>query len=437
MKKKLIVLSVDSLFDEDMEYLKTLPNFGRLICRASYAPDGMGSVYPSCTYPAHASLITGTWPERHGIYHNERPEPGKPCLDWFWYREDLKAETLLDAAHRAGLTTACVSWPCMGADPSVDWLVAEIWPESREEDPRPVLRKACSANMLAPGGVLERHWHKLRKTDKPFMDHMMVGCSCDIIRRYRPDVMFIHLAYLDDARHGNGVHGPAVRQAIIANDDWFGRLEEAAMDAGTYEDTNFAVISDHGHLDVLRVFRPNVLLAEAGLLDVDGEGRIRDWRAYCHSASLSCQVFLRDPGDGESRRAVEKLLGTMDRTYGVERVLRREEAQREYHLDGPFSYILEGKAGTGFDGGCTGRPVVFPGDSDCCFPRASHGHMPWKGPQPVFIAAGPDIREGVIISNRHIVDEAPTFARMLGLALPEAQGEAMTEILKQENINSI
>lgn len=106
---------------------------------------------------------------------------------------------------------------------------------------------------------MERHWHKLRKTTQPFMDQMMVGASCDIIRRYQPDILFIHLAHLDHTRHANGIHGPAVNQAIIANDDWLGCLMEAAMDAGVYEDTNFAVISDHGHLPVKQMFNPNVL----------------------------------------------------------------------------------------------------------------------------------------------------------------------------------
>ena len=84
--------------------------------------------------------------------------------------------------------------------------------------------------MFEAGGVMERHWHKLRKTTQPFMDQMMVGASCDIIRRYQPDILFIHLAHLDHTRHANGIHGPAVNQAIIANDDWLGRLMEAAMD---------------------------------------------------------------------------------------------------------------------------------------------------------------------------------------------------------------
>ena len=36
MANKLIVLSVDSLFDEDMDQLAGLPNIGRLIRRGSY-----------------------------------------------------------------------------------------------------------------------------------------------------------------------------------------------------------------------------------------------------------------------------------------------------------------------------------------------------------------------------------------------------------------
>lgn len=114
---KLIVLSIDSLFDEDMDFLRTLPNFKKLLDRAAYSRDGMRSVYPSFTYPAHASIITGTTPDRHGIFHNEKLDVGNPTPDWFWYHKDLKVETCLDAAKRAGLTTAAVGWPCMADAP--------------------------------------------------------------------------------------------------------------------------------------------------------------------------------------------------------------------------------------------------------------------------------------------------------------------------------
>ena len=431
MSEKLIVLSIDSLFDEDMGLLKTLPNFEKLLRHASYANGGMRSVYPSLTYPAHTSIITGTYPEQHGIFHNEKLAVGIPSPNWYWFYEDIKAQTVLDAAKLAGLTTCAVGWPCMGGCPNIDWLVPEIWPETAETDPHEVFSKSSSANIMGDG-IFERHYHKLRKTRQPFMDHFMMGCACDILHRYRPDVMFIHLAHLDHARHANGTHGTAVEQAIIANDEWLGRLMEATMDTDDFKNTNFAVISDHGHLYVRQVFNPNVLLAQKKLITLDQHGRIQDWKAYCNSASLSCQVVLKDPGDQKTRAELECLLYDMrkNREYGVESVFTKEEAQREWRLTGKFDYVLEGASATAFGNACTGSVIVGPDNADYKFSVSSHGHLPHKGAQPVFIMVGPAVKENVVISRRHIIDEAPTFAKILGFTMPDAKGQALDELLK-------
>lgn len=434
MPNKLIVLSVDSLFDEDMALLKTLPNFGKLIKRASFVQGGMRSVYPSFTYPAHASIITGTYPEFHGIYHNEKLDVGNPAPDWYWFHRDLKVPTLIDAAKGVGLTTCSVGWPCMGGCANADWLVAEIWPETAESDPHAVFSASSSKNVMEDG-IFERHYHKLRKTKQPFMDHFMVGCTCDILRRYRPDVLFLHLAHLDHTRHANGLHGPAVEQAIIANDDWLGRVMEATMDTGDYESTNFALISDHGHLAVKQVFHPNVILAQNGLIALDENAMITDWRAYCNSTSLSCQVVMRDPEDAKTRTVLERLLYAMreDKALGVESVFTKEEAQREWHLTGDFEYVLEGENGTSFGAAVTGPLLAGPDNSDYKFSIASHGHLPYKGAQPIFIMAGPDIRKGVVLNRQRIIDEAPTFASLLGIPLPAARGRVLGELLKTNN----
>jgi hypothetical protein len=61
--------------------------------------------------------------------------------------------------------------------------------------------------------------------------------------------------------------------------------------------------------------------------------------------------------------------------------------------------------------------------------RASHGHHPTVGPQPVFLAYGPDVKPGVVKEKGLVIDEAPTFARMLGLEFPETDGHAMEDLL--------
>lgn len=431
MSKKLIVLSVDSLFDEDIPFLKTLPNFGKLLNKGSYVDGGMRCIYPTFTYPAHASIITGTYPEFHGIYHNEKLDVGNPSPDWFWFHNDLKVDTVPDIAKRHGFTTASVGWPVMGGDPNIDYLVAEIWPETAETDPHDIFKASSSKNIMEDG-IFERHYHKLRKTKQPYMDFFMVGCACDIIHQYQPDVMFIHLAHLDHTRHANGLHGSMVEQAIVVNDDWLGRLMEATMDVGLYDDTDFVVLGDHGHLAVKQMLNPNVLLVQAGLITLNQNGTISDWQAYCNSTSLSCQVVMKNSQDTRTRKALEKLLYAMRETpeYGVESVFTKEECQREWHLTGNFEYVLEGTVSTSFGPGCVGPILVKPDNSDYKFSVASHGHLPHKGAQPTFIVSGPSFKENVTIPRQRIIDEAPTFAKILGFTMPSAKGRVLDELLK-------
>ena len=53
-----------------------------------------------------------------------------------------------------------------------------------------------------------------------------------------------------------------------------------------------------------------------------------------------------------------------------------------------------------------------------------------KKPKSGFFGFGKDIREGVIIERRPTVDEAPTYAKILGVEMPDADGTAITEMLK-------
>ncbi len=45
----------------------------------------MRGIYPALTYPSHVSMITGTYPERHHICHNEIVDPFSREMDWYWY----------------------------------------------------------------------------------------------------------------------------------------------------------------------------------------------------------------------------------------------------------------------------------------------------------------------------------------------------------------
>ena len=162
------------------------------------------------------------------------------------------------------------------------------------------------------------------------------------------------------------------------------------------------------------------------------EGKLTDWTAYCHSTGLSAQIKLKNPTDKAAWQKTYDLLKFMrdEGIYGISEVLTTEEAEARDHLSGDFSFVIESDGYTSFSEDWK-RPMVQPMDlSDYRFGRATHGHYPDKGPQPVFFGFGPDIREGVELERRPTVDEAPTYAKILGAEMPWADGTAITEILK-------
>ena len=213
-----------------------------------------------------------------------------------------------------------------------------------------------------------------------------------------------------------------------------GELMDILREQGTLEHTNFCVMGDHGHLPVKQVFNPNILLVKEGLIQLDDQGRVKDYRCYIHSAGLSAHVVLKDPDDQETRRQVEALLDSWveNADYGCEQILNKAQ-MAEHHLTGPFDYAIEGRLGTSFGNNCTGELIRPTDNTDYKLSVSAHGHLPEKGPQPIFFAAGPAIREGVAVERGDLIDEAPTYAAILGVEMPWAQGTAMKEILKQDS----
>ena len=103
--KHLVVISVDALVFEDLEYAKTLPNFARIMENGSMV-ERVRTIWPSVTHPVHASIITGQPSGVTTIINNTPFEPGNPSPVWFNMMHQMPCETIFHAAHRAGLTSA-------------------------------------------------------------------------------------------------------------------------------------------------------------------------------------------------------------------------------------------------------------------------------------------------------------------------------------------
>ena len=77
MNKKTLVISIDALISDDIPLLETLPNLGPFVKGAAQVRD-IECIYPTLTYPCHVSIMTGCYPDKHNIVHNERLQVNVP-----------------------------------------------------------------------------------------------------------------------------------------------------------------------------------------------------------------------------------------------------------------------------------------------------------------------------------------------------------------------
>ncbi len=439
MKKRLFVLSVDAMVHEDIAYLRSLPNFKKYLEGGSEVKK-IRTIYPTVTYPSHVSIMTGCYPDKHGVISNNAFTTDNKEDTWNWFHDNVKVEDIFTAAKKAGYKTASVFWTVTGNHRDIDYLINEYWLPNKDDTLLESFKRAGSSDEVLKiidknKNLLPDSYTKTGRTNvmiHPEIDNFLITCTCDIIRQFKPEVVFVHNGNIDDARHKNGVFNQNVTEGLKRVDDWFGELMAALEDAGVLKDTNIIIVSDHGQIDITRVIKPNVFLVDHGFITLSPEGKVLDWKAYSFSNAMSAMVFLKDPNDKKTYDEVYTLLKSMrdEGIYGFSEVYTREELAEKEHLDGDFAFVLETDGYTSFSDSCV-RPVVNNFDlSDYRFGRATHGYYPDKGPQPVFIAKGPDIKNGIELEQRPIVDEAPTFARILGVELPNADGTAIEEILR-------
>lgn len=316
-----------------------------------------------------------------------------------------------------------------GWSPSIDIAVPEIWDRAGLEQTLAILREASSPRGLE---YVDRHAHEISWTKKHVFGRFNTSVATDIIRTETPDVLFVHLVDVDSARHSTGRFTPEVKQAFERVDGWIGEILTALEDAGIAEETNVAIVSDHGHVEVGRCFRANRVLVENGLVRLDEAGEVSSWDAWVHGCGLTGQLHLHPEADDAAREKVLALVQEWveDPEVPVAAFHPLADMREDYGYSGPFLGVLEGTSGTNFQNLWEGRSLYGRFDEDYTFLISQHGHLPEQDIQAVFAMTGPDIAQGVRFTGCTVSDEAVTFAHLLGLELPDADGAVVSETLR-------
>ncbi|MBT2641590.1 alkaline phosphatase family protein [Bacillus sp. ISL-41] len=426
----LIVISFDCLSEHDVPILKELPNFKKFIKNSSFCTK-VETIYPSVTYPCHATIVTGNYPNRHGIVNNTFIQPGKISPDWYWHRRHVKGTTLYDEAKKAGMKTAALLWP-VTAKADIDYNMPEIFANRPWHHQIPV--SLFNGSPLYQLEMNAKFGHIRNGLSQPELDDFVLEATVETIKTKKPELMLIHFVDLDSQRHMQGFSSEEAIAALHRHDERLGRIMDALKNAGISKNSTIAILGDHSALDESKVVKLNVLFKERGLIQTNTAGKVTEWKAYCKSCDGSAYVYVKDSNDDASKNAVAEILAELlqDDSNGIESAITGAEANAK-GADGTAFRMLEASRGFYFSEAIDGDYIEEVTEQDARTKKytfACHGYSPEKeGYHTVFFAAGKGIRPGISVKSMHLTDEGPTFARLLGLDLGDTDGSIIEGIL--------
>ncbi len=417
----LVMVSVDGMKPEYVthadEHGAKVPNLRRMMKEGTYA-EGVQGVIPTVTYASHTTLATGVWPAKHGIYANTLFDPlDKGKTAWYWYAEDIKVPTLWDVAREAGRTTASVQWPVtVGA--KITWDIPEFWRAGDENDLK--LIRAVSTPGLLEEAEKEIGAFRGGIDNTVEADEVRAKYAAWILEKKRPGLLLLHLLALDHLEHETGLYSAEDLAALERLDAAIGKLR-ATVERVFAGRVIFAVVSDHGFVNVEKQVNFGPAFVQAGLISLDAKEKVTDWKAFPWVTGGSAAIVLKDPKDEAVAAQVRELLKKLstDPANGIDRVLEADDL----HARGGYptaSFIVGLKPGWKTGTSLTGTMV------QTVKKGGTHGALnDLPELRSSFFVVGPGVAAGKDLGVIDMRSIAPTLAALVGLKMPSADGKSL------------
>ncbi|HEV8266182.1 MAG TPA: ectonucleotide pyrophosphatase/phosphodiesterase [Gemmatimonadales bacterium] len=411
-RPRVVLISVDGLWARDLQRAESLgvrlPVLDSLRREGAFAAGVIGS-FPSVTYPSHTTMVTGVPPARHGVYSNGRffpPTDTTRIARSYWEAEWVRVPGLFEAARAAGLKTAAVNWPVTAHHGSIDYNIPDAWDPRMPDSVLVALRRLGTPWLLDSLGA---------PRGGGWSDSLRARWTGEIVRRWDPDFVLLHLLDLDHWKHEQGPVGDSVWVALRGADRYIGWLLSALRERPRA--TTVIVTSDHGFLPHRQQVRVGVLLARAGLVTLDSGGRVTAWDAAVFSNGGSVMILPRDSTDRGLAARIRAAIP--DSLVGPGRPVRAvwlRDTVAALGGDPRALWALDMNEGFYAAGGYRGALI---GDRL----GGAHGYDPRRAElHAFFLAVGPGIRRGSRLPVIRQVDIAPTVAKVLGLRLEGVEG---------------
>jgi predicted AlkP superfamily pyrophosphatase or phosphodiesterase len=340
-----------------------------------WAPQGMIPSFPSLTFPNHFTIVTGLYPEHHGLVANSFYDETRQArygisdpaavTDGSWY----SGVPLWSLAEGQGMRTACLFWP--GSE-------AEV------AGHRPTW--------------YARFDNKTQATDQ--VQQARIDDAAALLRlpdADRPHFITIYYSEPDHEGHEFGPDALETRSAVLKMDGMIAKLK-AALDA-TRLPIDLVVVSDHG------------------MVKIEGS-----WVTLDKFADLTGFEAVGPLLYGKTEEDRVRVYNQLKKASSQFIAYRRKDAPAGLHFN---------------ENSREGDPVIVatgpyairaheppPGKPDVAPVPGAHGFDPRTMPQmkASFFAAGPDIVPGKTVAPFENVNLYAWMAHILGVTAPKNDG---------------
>ena len=368
----LILISLDG-WRWDYIDRQPAPNLKALAARGVRARAMIPS-FPVLTFPNHYTIVTGLYPEHHGVVGNSMRDPAMA------ERFSMSAETAKDArwwggeplwvtAIRQGRRAATMFWP--GSEAAI-------------------------------GGVRPTYWMPYDKTlgNRERVAQAIAWVALPAAER--PSFVSLYFEEVDTAGHDFGPDSPQLAAAAAHLDAALGQLVAGVHRLGLDDRTSFVVVSDHG----MTALSYNRVIYLDAFIDLSTVEMIE--------SGPNLQITPRD-GD------VDGLYRRLHGRHPKLAIYKRGDVPARLHFrDNPRIPPIIGIPADGWTASSGQRLVERELDP------GAHGFEPTTGDMgALFVAAGPALRSGIVVApfeNVHVYD---LLCRILHITPAKNDGRAI------------
>ncbi|MGL4760481.1 MAG: alkaline phosphatase family protein [Sarcina sp.] len=427
-KKKFIIISFDAVDGNDLKFLSKLPHFGKLIKRSSYSME-VESIYPSLTYPAHTSVVTGMLPKNHGVINNIKLQI-QNCLspDWFWKKSEIKCDTLFDLIKRNRLTCCSILWP-VTCRANIKYNMPEVFPNKSWQSQTMVSALNGSIKYQL---ALNNKYSSLRDgLRQPQLDNFSMNCFLETLSDYKVDVMFLHLTDVDTNRHKHGYNSKDAEYALRRHDSRLGDVITKLKTIEAYDDASIILLGDHSMKDAHSVIKLNKLFLDKYWIRLDKTNKKIDYHeVFCNFCDGSAYIYLKDKNNKSLLSKVEnELKHFSENNLNCIKTIYNSKEAKELGADINCDFMLEANDGYYFINDFLGDKVIEKVGTK--HDKATHGYKPSNYDNGTFfMVCDPRVKEDFNIGPMKIIDIAPTIAKLLDDSMLDVDGKLLRTIFK-------